>query len=54
MNPRDDAQKTSAAPTACVYCDGHGNGSAGPCGFCDNGKPLDTQADWDASWGRLT
>lgn len=23
------------------------------CGFCDNGKPLDTQEDWDNSWGRI-
>lgn len=33
------------APEACLYCDGHGNCDAGPCGFCVNGKPLDTQAD---------
>lgn len=38
----------------CRYCDGKGNSSAGgACGFCDRGVPLDTQADWDASWGAL-
>jgi hypothetical protein len=42
----------SEAPKVCLYCDGEGNGSAGPCGFCDKGKPLDTQEDWDNSWGR--
>ena len=40
------------APTTCLYCDGHGNSSAGgSCGFCNRGRPLDTQPDWDASWG---
>lgn len=43
----------SKAPTTCRYCDGKGNGSAGDCGFCEKGKPLDTQADWDASWGGI-
>lgn len=38
-------------PTVCIYCDGHGNGAAGPCGFCENGAPLDTQEDWDRTWG---
>lgn len=39
----------SVAPDHCLYCDG----SDPTCGFCDMGKPLDTQADWDASWGRV-
>lgn len=40
------------APTTCHYCDGEGNSAAGgDCGFCNGGKPLDTQEDWDASWG---
>lgn len=39
-------------PKVCAYCDGHGNSKAGgECGFCDKGKPLDTQEDWDNSWG---
>jgi hypothetical protein len=43
----------SKAPDRCRYCDGEGNSSAGgPCGFCANGVPLDTQEDWDNSWGR--
>jgi len=41
----------SDAPKVCLYCDGAGHGSAGPCGFCRNGKPLDTQEDWDRTWG---
>lgn len=42
------------APTICRYCDGEGHSSAGgDCGFCENGKPLDTQDDWDRSWGRV-
>lgn len=44
----------SKAPEICHYCDGEGNSSAGGrCGFCENGKPLDTQEDWDNSWGRV-
>ncbi len=44
----------SAATTTCLYCDGHGNSQAGgKCGFCKDGKPLDTQEDWDKSWGSL-
>lgn len=39
------------APTVCRYCDGTGSCDGFMCGFCDEGKPLDTQADWDASWG---
>lgn len=41
----------SKAVEVCLYCDGGGSGSAGPCGFCENGKPLDTQEDWDNTWG---
>ncbi len=42
------------APTTCLYCDGHGNSTAGgECGFCEGGTPLDTQEDWDNSWGRV-
>jgi hypothetical protein len=41
-------------PTTCVYCDGHGNSDAGgECGFCDQGLPLDTQENWDNTWGRV-
>lgn len=44
----------SKAPEFCLYCDKQGNSSAGgPCGFCINGKPLDTQEDWDKSWGKI-
>ena len=40
-------------PEICIYCDGEGNSSAGgKCGFCENGIPLDTQEDWDNSWGK--
>lgn len=39
------------APEVCLYCDGTGEGPGSPCGFCENGKPLDTQEDWDNSWG---
>lgn len=47
-------QAMSEAPKVCLYCDGRGNSDAGgACGFCENGKPLDTQADWDASLGRI-
>lgn len=46
------------APERCLYCqDGTGRSEPQPdpneCGFCDNGKPLDTQEDWDKSWGRI-
>lgn len=42
------------APETCLYCDGDGNSSAGgSCGFCVQGKPSDTQEDWDKSWGKL-
>ncbi len=42
------------APKVCSYCDGKGNSSAGgECGFCKNGTPLDTQEDWDRSWGKI-
>lgn len=44
----------SKAPMTCLYCDGEGNSSAGGhCGFCAGGKPLDTQKDWDNSWGKV-
>jgi hypothetical protein len=44
----------SKAPEICLYCDGDGNSDAGgPCGFCVGGKPLDTQEDWDNSWGKV-
>lgn len=44
----------SKAPEICLYCDGEGNSSAGGrCGFCENGKPLDTQEDWDNGWGKV-
>lgn len=45
----------SEAPKVCMYCDGNGAGTSpeNPCGFCDKGKPLDTQEDWDNSWGLL-
>lgn len=39
----------SDAPTECMYC----NYDDPDCGFCDMGEPLDTQEDWDNSWGRL-
>lgn len=43
------------APEVCRYCDGQGNSSAGgSCGFCDNGTPLDTQEDWDRTWGAIS
>lgn len=41
------------APEICINCKGTGDGPGSPCGFCENGKPLDTQEDWDATWGRL-
>lgn len=37
------------APEKCLYCDGTDSN----CGFCVMGKPLDTQEDWDNSWGRI-
>lgn len=37
------------APTRCLYCKGENP----DCGFCENGVPLDTQEDWDNSWGRI-
>lgn len=44
----------SKALETCLYCDGEGNSTAGgSCGFCVDGKPLDTQDDWDAGWGKL-
>lgn len=48
------AESGTPAPKVCIYCKGTGDSSAGgECGFCDKGKPLDTQADWDATWGRI-
>jgi hypothetical protein len=42
------------APETCLYCHGTGMADAeNECGFCDAGKPLDTQEDWDNSWGRI-
>lgn len=41
------------APEVCIYCKGTGESSAGgSCGFCEGGKPLDTQEDWDRTWGK--
>jgi len=37
------------APERCLYCED----DDATCGFCENGKPLDTQEDWDRSWGRI-
>ncbi len=39
----------SRAPSRCGYCDGTDK----TCGFCEMGVPLDTQDDWDKSWGRV-
>lgn len=39
----------STAPARCMYCDG----TDPNCGFCDMGVPLDTQDDWDRSWGKV-
>lgn len=39
----------SDAPTECMYC----NHDDPDCGFCDMGKPLDTQEDWDRTWGQM-
>jgi hypothetical protein len=36
------------APDECLYCDGTTD-----CGFCEAGVPLDTQEDWDKSWGSI-
>lgn len=43
----------SKAPEVCLYCKGSGLAAGGNCGFCVEGKPLDTQEDWDASWGGI-
>ncbi len=51
----------SKAPEVCLYCDGKGTmvvqfehgEQEQDCGFCEGGKPLDTQEDWDNSWGRI-
>lgn len=40
-------------PKTCLYCKGTGEGPGSPCGFCENGKPLDTEADWENTWGKL-
>ena len=37
------------APGRCLYCDG----TDPNCGFCEMGVPLDTQEDWDRSWGKV-
>jgi hypothetical protein len=43
----------SERPTVCMYCRGTGRSDeANECGFCDHGTPLDTQEDWDQTWGR--
>ena len=39
----------SKAPDRCLYC----KGDDPNCGFCEMGVPLDTQQDWDRSWGRV-
>lgn len=39
----------STAPDKCAYCDGTDSN----CGFCEMGVPLDTQEDWDRTWGRV-
>lgn len=51
LNQKD--WKMSKAPETCLYCHGTGEGPGSPCGFCIKGKPLDTQEDWDNSWGKL-
>lgn len=45
----------SKAPENCMFCDGDGHNSRAntPCGFCLNGKPLDSQEDWDRSWSGI-
>jgi hypothetical protein len=47
--------ETSKAPERCLYCrDSCGYMEDGtPCGFCEEGKPLDTQKHWDNSWGKV-
>lgn len=51
---RDIPRGENGRPLICVYCDGKGNSTAGgECGFCEAGVPLDTQEDWDNSWGRV-
>lgn len=40
-------------PERCLYCKGTGEGPGAPCGFCHGGVPLDTQEDWNATWGAL-
>lgn len=49
------ASVRSKAPTLCASCRGKDMTPTlgAECGFCTNGKPLDTQADWDKSWGRI-
>lgn len=39
----------SKAPELCLYC----QGTNPDCGFCESGVPLDTQEDWDNSWGTI-
>lgn len=39
----------SKAPERCLYC----KGDDPNCGFCENGVPLDTEEDWDRSWGSI-
>lgn len=41
------------APTTCLYCHGEPRDDDNDCGFCEKGKPLDTQEDWDRTWGRV-
>lgn len=43
----------SKAPETCLYCKGTGGPVDNPCGFCEDGKPRDTQEDWDRTWGKL-
>ena len=53
-DPAENAEtERYPAPETCLYCDGEGNGPGAPCGFCIHGKPLDTQEDWNNSWGRI-
>lgn len=46
---KDGVPERSRAPDRCHYC----GGDDPDCGFCEQGVPLDTQEDWDASWGSL-
>lgn len=48
-----DQHAESVTPDHCLYCGGAGNGTGAPCGFCVEGRPLDTQEDWDRSWGKV-